>query len=146
MPPSPFARKKRSWRHAVRLRRDGITARRKMLKVPYGPAAGGHSLRFAQTHDEQPLAHLHYGRGYTRRDGGSDDENILLWKKVSSNWDHFRDGASLRVRLLFLEALLVRPRKSLSYRLIADHPRADPKRCVAACSGDKFILEMTTFY
>ena len=46
-----------------------------MLKVRYGPAAGGYSLRVGPTHDEQPLAHRHYGRGYARSDGGGDDDD-----------------------------------------------------------------------
>jgi hypothetical protein len=65
-------------------------------------------------------------------------------KRVSYNSDHFRDGYWLGVPLFFLSALLVRLSKSPSYKLMADHPGARSERCAAACSDDKFILEMTT--
>ena len=46
---------------------------RKGLKVRYGLATGGHALRLAPTHDEQPFARRYHGGGYARGDDGVDD-------------------------------------------------------------------------
>ena len=46
---------------------------RKVLKVRYGLATGGHALRFTPTHDEQPFARCYHGSGDAPRDDGVDD-------------------------------------------------------------------------
>ena len=45
----------------------------KVLTVWYGLAAGGHALRFAPTHHEQPVACRHHDGSYARHNGGVDD-------------------------------------------------------------------------
>src|SRR5689334_19313653 len=48
---------------------------RKVPKVRYGPAAGGHAPRLAPTHDEQPLARRNHGCGHAPGDDGVDDDD-----------------------------------------------------------------------
>lgn len=46
---------------------------RKVLKVRYGLDTGGHALRFAPTHDEQPFARRYHGGGYAPGNDDVDD-------------------------------------------------------------------------
>ena len=48
-----------------------------MPQMRHGPTAGGHSVWFDATHDQQPPPHRDYGGAYARRDGGSDDDTAL---------------------------------------------------------------------
>ena len=48
-----------------------------MPQMRHGPTAGGHSVWFDATHDQQPPPHRDYGGAYARLDGGSDDDTAL---------------------------------------------------------------------